>query len=330
MSEVLADLVPEYLEALEARRYSPATVEDRRRQLGRFLRWAGARGIAEPRQVTLPVLESYRLYLHQYRKRDGSPLGWGTQTQMLVAVRGLFAWLTRTRRIQTNPAAELELPRKAHRIPRDVLTAEEAERVMDQPDTSRGLGVRDRAILEVLYSTGIRRAECCGLQLTDVELRRGVLLVREGKGRRDRMVPLGERASEWLDRWLLTRARYVTGEDDGWLFLSTRGRRLAPKRLGELVHRHIEAAAVGKQGSCHLLRHTMATLMLEAGADIRHIQELLGHAALSTTALYTRVSIRQLQDVHRRTHPARRQRTAEDHQRLLSSLAAELQDADEA
>jgi integrase/recombinase XerD len=325
MSETLATLVAEHLTWLEARGYAATTVAARRRHLRRFLAWLADRGITRPGQVTLPVLERYRLHLHERRKADGRPLGWGTQTQMLVAVRALFAWLVRTHRLASNPAAELELPRRAHRLPRDVLTAEEAERILAVPDTTRSLGIRDRAILELLYSTGIRRAECAGLQLADLELGRGVLLVREGKGRRDRFVPIGERAAEWLGRWLDVRTRYVSPPDPGALFLTKRGRAFSPKHLGGLVHRLVEASGIGRSGSCHLFRHTMATLMLEAGADIRHIQAILGHAQLSTTALYTRVSIRQLQDVHRRTHPARTHRTDDDHQQLLSSLAADLQ-----
>jgi integrase/recombinase XerD len=329
VSERLSGLLTEHLTWLEARHYATSTIDARRRQLARFVRWLEDRGVTEPRQVTLPVLERYRLALHRYRKSDGAPLGWHTQAQMLVAVKGLFRWLTRTKRIASNPAAEIELPRRAHRLPRNVLTAEEAELILAVPDTTKAVGVRDRAILEVLYSTGIRRAECASLQLTDLELGRGVLLVREGKGGRDRWVPLGDRAADWMERWLVLRPRYVVPPDEGWLFLTKRGRPLAPKRLGGLVSSYIETSGIGKTGSCHLFRHTMATLMLEAGADVRHIQEILGHAELSTTALYTRVSIGKLQEVHQRTHPARARRTERDHEHLLSSLAAELLEADE-
>lgn len=328
---VFAELLDEHLAWLAARGYARSTREGRRRHLLRFLAWLEAHGVTHPRQVTLPVLERYRLALHHRRKGDGTPLAWGSQAQILVAVKGFFRWLTRTRRIAANPAAELELPRQPRRLPRDVLTAEEAEAVLAQPDTSVSLGVRDRAILELLYSTGIRRAECCALQLCDVELGRGILLVREGKGGRDRYVPLGERAAIWLGRWLTERARYVVEPDDGTfgsMFLTKRGRPIRPKRLSSLVRAYVERAGLGKTGSCHLFRHSMATLMLEAGADIRHIQAILGHAQLSTTAVYTRVSIHHLQDVHRRTHPARSRRTEADHERLLSSLAAELSDAE--
>lgn len=324
----LTELLTEHLAWLAARGYAEHTVDARRRYLLRFLGWLEDHGVTLPGQVALPVLERYRLQLFERRKSDGTPLGWGTQTQELLAVKGLFKWLTLTRRIAANPAAELELPPKRHPIPRGVLTAEETECVLAQPDTTRDMGVRDRAILELLYSTGLRRAECCHLQLHDVELGRLVVLVREGKGGRDRMVPLGERAAGWLERWLTLRGRYVVEPDAGWLFLGKRGRPIRPDRLSTLVRTYIERAGLGKTGSCHLLRHTMATLMLEGGADIRHIQMILGHAELSTTALYTRVSIHQLQEVHKRTHPARLRRTERDHHRLLSSLAAELLDAD--
>ena len=308
----LAALVPDHLNALRARGYAATTVAARRRHLKDFTTWLEDRGITRPGQVTLPVIERYRLHLFERRKRDGAPLGWGSQAQQLLAVKGLFKWLTRAHHVATNPAAELELPRLPKRIPRTVLTAREAELVLAQPDLDEPMGVRDRAILELLYSTGIRRAECSGLQLTDVDLARLVVLVREGKGGRDRYVPLGERAALWLDRYLRqVRPRYVTPPDEGWLFLTKRGRPLAPKRLGSLVSAYVEGAGLGKQGSCHVFRHTMATLMLEGGADVRHIQEILGHAELSTTALYTHLSIGQLQAVHKRTHPARLIRKAD-------------------
>jgi integrase/recombinase XerD len=315
----LAALVPEHLRALRARGYAASTVGDRRRHLRDFTTWLEDRGITRPAQVTLSVIERYRVHLYERRKADGSPLGWGSQALHLTAVKGLFKWLTRQHHVASNPAAELELPRLPKRIPRTVLTAREVELVLEQPDLSEPMGMRDRAILELLYSTGIRRAECCGLVLTDVDLARLVVLVREGKGARDRYVPLGERAALWLDRYLTNvRPRYVTPPDEGnsgnlgRLFLTKRGRGLTPKRLGALVSGYLDAAAIGKRGSCHVFRHTMATLMLEGGADVRHIQEILGHADLSTTALYTHLSIAQLQDVHRRTHPARMKRRTDE------------------
>jgi integrase/recombinase XerD len=264
-----------------------------------------ARGLVEAGAYSLVEIEEYRLHLHRLVGRDGKPLGWGSKVQMLLAIKGLFRWLTLTRHIPSNPAADVELPRRQHRLPRGVLSVREVECVLQQPDLKKPEGLRDRAILELLYSTAIRRSECAGLNLRDLDLDRLILLVRGGKGGRDRYVPVGQRAVDWIERYLReVRPVQISSPDDGHLFASRRRSRLSPKRIGNLVHRHVAAARIGRSGACHLFRHTAATLLLEGGADIRYIQEILGHAQLSTTAIYARVSIRRLQDVHRRCHPA--------------------------
>ena len=301
----MEELAAEHVLWLEARGYAVTTAKARRRQLSRFLGWAATRGVLRPEQYTLPLIEDFRLHLHKQRKQDGAPLGWGSKIQMLLAIKGFFRWLTLTRRVLSNPAADVELPRRQHRLPREILTAEEVEVVLRQPDVETAIGLRDRAVLELLYATGIRRAECGGLHMKDLDLDRLVLFIRDGKGGRDRYVPIGRRAAEWVEMYVLVaRPSFVRSPDDGHLFLSRQRRHLSVKRIGGLTHSHIARAEIGKTGACHLLRHTAATLMLEGGADIRHIQEMLGHTQLSTTALYARVSIRLLQDVHRRTHPA--------------------------
>jgi integrase/recombinase XerD len=165
--------------------------------------------------------------------------------------------------------------------------------------------VRDRAILEVLYSTGIRRRELCELGLYDVDGGRGTVMVRAGKGNKDRVVPIGERALAWVERYVReARPSLVTLPDCGVLFLSRFGSGMSLASLGAKVREYIEEAQVGKKGSCHLFRHTMATQMLERGADVRHIQEILGHADISSTQMYTHVSIKKLKEVHAATHPS--------------------------
>lgn len=299
------DLIQRHTEWLRARGYAAITVKARGRQLERFRRWCTYFAPGELEDYSLLTLEDYRLHLHGRRKANGEPLGWGSKVQMLLAIRGFFKWLTLMKRIPSNPAADVELPRQPARLPRSILTVEEVERVLGQPDLRRREGLRDRVIMETLYSTGIRRAECAHLSLSDLELGRGILLVRSGKGGRDRYVPIGERASGWIDRYLREiRPLQVRSPDDGRLFRSRRRNPLSPKRVGDLTHRHVVRAALGKVGSCHLFRHSMATHLLEGGADIRYIQEILGHAQLSTTAIYARVSIQHLREVHRRCHPA--------------------------
>jgi len=309
-AEPLDALVREHLGALETLGYSSSTVRSRRCNLRHFHTWCEGRGINEAHEITLPVLERYRTSLYHARQKNGQPLGWGAQAQKLVAIKGLLKWLTRTHRLSCNPAADLELPRQPRHLPGAVLTAQESERVLAQPDIRHVLGLRDRALLEVLYSTGIRRSELVHLKLTDLDPSRGTLFIREGKGKRDRMVPIGERAIRWILAYLdQARPQLLTPPDRGVLFLTRRGRRMRLAHMSELVRRYIEGSGIGKKGSCHPFRHTMATLLLEGGADIRDIQEMLGHAQLSTTQLYTRVSIARLKRVHERAHPARLPRT---------------------
>jgi integrase/recombinase XerD len=195
------------------------------------------------------------------------------------------------------------------RLPRAVLTAREMEQVLALADTSTAIGLRDRAMMEVLYSTGMRRMEVANLELGDVDAERCVVLIREGKGRKDRLLPLGERALHWVQEYLArSRPQLAWDLRDATLFLGNEGRALSLAWLSRIVALYVERASLGKHGGPHLIRHTMATLMLEGGADIRFIQAMLGHVELSTTQIYTQVAIRQLQQVHAATHPAARRR----------------------
>lgn len=301
----LAALIPVHLAGLAALNYAPSTLRSRRSSLGHFLTWATERGLTTPRQLTLAVLESYQQALSLGRRADGTRRTWGTQAEQLVALKGLLKWCTRTHRLRHNPAQELRLPRRPQRLPRTVLSADEVERVLAQCDLTDPLGLRDRALLETLYSTGIRRLEAIHLHLSDLDVARGVVLIREGKGQRDRVVPIGARALQWIERYCDdARPLLMVSPDPGTLFLTRRGKALRPNRLTERVHAYIHAAGLGKEGSCHVFRHTVATLLLEHGADVRHVQEILGHAQLSTTARYTHVAITTLKRVHQRTHPA--------------------------
>ena len=204
------------------------------------------------------------------------------------------------------------MPRMERRLPKHVLTTAEVEQVLNTPDLQTDVGVRDRAMLETLYSTGMRRMELVGLKLFDVDIERGTVMIRQGKGRKDRMIPIGERALAWIARYRdEVRPQWALAQDDGILFLTMQGESLSLNRLTQMVREYIEAAQIGKQGSCHLFRHTMATLMLENGADTRVIQAILGHASLESTQIYTQVSIRHLREVHAATHPGRLAREGE-------------------
>jgi integrase/recombinase XerD len=260
--------------------------------------WAAPRGITRPAEITLPVLERYREALFQRGSRSA-------QAQALAALKQWLGWAARMRHVASNPATELTLPRPGRRLPASVLTHEEAERVLARPDTSTPTGLRDRAILEVLYSCGIRRGELVALRLCDVDTSSLCLRIRHGKGDKERIVPIGRRALGWVDLYLChARPRLAKLPDGGVLFLTRRGGALRANRLTERMRGYVVAAGISKGGACHVFRHTAATLMLEGGADIRAVQEILGHAELSTTQIYTHVSIRRLREVHARTHPA--------------------------
>src|SRR5882724_7603722 len=284
---------------------SAQTIETRKRALKRFIAWCDERDLVHPKDVTLPILERYQRYLYHYRKPNGAPLTFGSQQTLLAPLKGFFQWAARERHLLYNPASELLLPRLPRRLPHHILSISDIESILNQPDLGTPSGVRDRAMLEALYSSGIRRMELVHLCLYDVDTRGGSLTVRAGKGGRDRVVPLGERAAAWLDRYLEeVRPVLITGHDEGVCFLTDFGEPFAKNRLGDLVKRYVEGAGLKVIGSCHLFRHAMATHMLDNGADIRYIQAILGHNDLDTTAIYTQVSIHKLKAVHANTHPA--------------------------
>jgi integrase/recombinase XerD len=300
----LVALMRLYADALLARGSAPRTVDGIVWSLSHFVLWTQERAVTRAAEVTKPMIDRYQRHLFHYRSEAGRPISLRTQHQRLGYVQRFFRWLSRNNYLLANPAADIELPRLPERLPRDVLTVEETERILAVPDLTTPFGLRDRVILELLYSTGIRRSEIAHLRNYDLDFSGGTLLVREGKGKKDRRVPLGERAIAWLDKYLSdVRPDLAIEPDDGALFLSYKGTGLHLEVIGDIVRRTIDAAGITKQGACHMFRHTAATLMLENGADIRFIQEFLGHAKLDTTQIYTRVSIQKLKQIHAATHP---------------------------
>jgi len=295
----------EYLLWMKVHNYADTTISCRERYLGYFICFAKARGITDALAVSFELLQEYQRELFAHRKRDGEPLSFGTQAQRLVPVAQFFSWLRRTGGIGANPAADLTMPRPDRRLPEATLSAPEMAELLRIPDVSKPLGLRDRAVLEVFYSCALRRAELIDLCVRDVDFERGTVFVRCGKGAKDRYVPIGERALFWLRLYTeLARPGFIGDEPRDQLFVSSVGTPLCADWLSRKIRRYLALAGIDKQGSCHLLRHTVATLMLEGGADIRYVAEMLGHARLETTQRYTRVSIDRLRVVHAATHPA--------------------------
>ena len=304
-SGTLASLTDHWLSHLEARNYSPRTLDMHKWALKTFLQWTQERELTTPVKITRPHLESFQRWLHRYRQKNGNPLAINTQRQRLSAIQRLFAHLTKKNHIPANPAADLELPRKPyHRLPKG-LTRQELAIVLNVPNITDPLGIRDRAILETLYATAARRSELVNLDLQDLDSSARTIHIRQGKGGKSRLVPVAKNALHWLQRYLeKTRPLLTISTTEQALFLSGYGSRLSATYLGNWVTKTITAADINKQGSCHLFRHSCATHMLENGADIRLIQQLLGHANLDTTSIYTEVAITHLKEVYGRTHPS--------------------------
>lgn len=269
-----------------------------------FVAWCKLQQVGLVCEVTPEVLAEYPRWLHRYRQKNGQPLAATSRLAKLIPLRGWFKWLARTWQLAFDPSQGLELPAAARSLPRHLPTLQDVEAVLASPNLRLATGLRDRALLELLFATGIRRMEVAGARLADLDLQRGLLLVRCGKGRKDRMVPLGERATYWLRRYVEeARPALTRRPEEAAVFVGSGGRPLSLNWLSTLVARHVRAALPGRPGSCHLLRHAMETMMLEGGADIRYIQLMLGHAQLVTTQIYTHVAIGRLQAVHATCHP---------------------------
>ena len=305
-------LVRQYADDL-ALRYAERTVPEYVAHVRAFLAWLDARHLTLP-AVTRADLQRYQAELFALRKRNGTPYSAGFQVNRLSALKSFFGFLVRRQLLLADPTAGLERPRLETRLPRAVLTAREARRIVEAPRGRTPLRLRDRAILETLYATGIRASELIQLSPFDVDPADGVLRVVRGKGGKDRHVPLTRAAATAIEVYLahgrpelLATKRSASGiypaKASKRLFLSPRGGVLYRATLDKLVHRWAKHARIKKRVTAHVFRHSVATQLLKRGADIRHIQVLLGHASLATTERYTRVEISDLQSVVKRAHP---------------------------
>lgn len=298
----LAALVARYVEELRARRYSDSSLEKVQLELPRLIHLLRENGVTNAREVSEAHLVAYARHLERRTTRRGTPLAAASRASTLSTVRRFFSFLASRGVVLRDPARGIPLPRST-RLPRGILTEAQARRLVAAPFPGSRIGRRDRAILELLYGTGIRLGEAARAGVTDLDLRQRVLLVRSGKGKKDRIVPVPARAAMALDRYLGESRPELVKRGDSALFVSRHGGRLSHVGLRAIVKRH--GRAIDVELSPHVLRHTCATHLLRGGADIRHVQELLGHRCLSTTALYTRVAIEDLRQLIARAHPRR-------------------------
>jgi integrase/recombinase XerD len=303
-----ASLLAAYLEDLRVRRFSLALQKHVARILPRLVAFLRSKRIGDVRRVDEARLVAFARELAETPSCRGRALAPASLATYVATLRGFFAFLERRGDILRNPALVLELP-KIRRLPRAVLTERQARRLMNTPETHWPLGCRDRATLELLYGTGIRVGECERLDTTDLDLSPGTVLIRDGKGKRDRVVPLTGRAARALGVYLReSRPVLVRRQTPGALFLARGGRRLQRQSIERLVRVHARSAGIETRVTPHALRHACATHLLRGGADVRHVQALLGHRSLNTTARYTRVEVSDLRAMIERAHPRERPR----------------------
>jgi integrase/recombinase XerD len=312
--KLMAERFSEWLEAIN---YSPKTRVNYTRDVKLFFTWLNENTVINSIvEVTPAQLQQYQIWLHNFerhqdngngatKEKEAKRLSVGTQANRLAAVRKFFSWLLSEQQIAYNPASTLQLPKQPQRLPRGILTRAEARRLIEATPTTKPRDIRDRAILETLYATGIRRAELLALTIYDVDLQTATLRIEHGKGNTKRVVPLTQSAIVALKLYL-EKARSLFAHEAGQvrLFVSSRsGGPLDDDDIVRIVAKASTRAGIRKHVTPHTLRHTCATHLLKGRADIRQIQKLLGHRRLSSTEVYTRVELTDLHEVIARCHP---------------------------
>ncbi|RLC05678.1 MAG: site-specific tyrosine recombinase XerD [Deltaproteobacteria bacterium] len=293
---------------LRARNFKKKTIKGYLQQIKRFYRYLRRElGITDLAQVTREVILGYQQYLVTAKSDRGQPYTVPTQSTYLGSLRTFYRFMVRYDHVLYDPTTLMELPRQDRRLPREILTKKEVQRLLAQPDIATLQGYRDRVAIEIFYATGIRVSELCGLDVYDVDVGKGTLMIRDGKGSKDRVVPMTATASEFTEGYMQKiRPKFLRGRSDAALILRNNGSRMDKFTMLWIVQRYAKWAKIKKNVTCHGLRHTCATHLLEQGVNIRYIQQLLGHESLETTQIYTRVDISSLKKAHQKHHPRER------------------------
>ena len=300
----LDELLHRFQGDLQIRNYSARTVTDYGYNLALLFQFLEQRQITDIQSVTSATLADFQRWVYYQPTKQGTPRGVLNQNGILAAVKSFCRFLKVEGYLAADPAEGIEYAREPRSLPRNVLTPQEAKRIIEAVDTTTVLGYRDRTILEVLYATGIRNEELRNLTVADVNLEEGLLRVNHGKGGKDRVTPLGQMASRFLDTYINGIRPQLLGERHGdRLFLSFRGNPIDAHSVGDLVKRHAKLARVKKHVTPHVWRHTCATHLVKNNANLRHVQDLLGHGSLATTERYLRLTIADLKEAHARFHP---------------------------
>jgi integrase/recombinase XerD len=297
-------LIERYRQELEILNFSPRTIVGRVLHLRRFAKFLGEQNITEVATITSGTLADHQRDLFYLPTSRGSARSVSYQNQAMHALRSFFRFLKIEGYVAQDVAGALPLARTPHTLPRTILTPEEARKVIETPDTGCLLGYRDRTILETLYATGIRKSELMNLTVNDVNLEETVLRINGGKFNKDRVVPLTRLACSFLETYLKAiRPALLQGRGSDRVFISQRAAPLSKNALGELVEKYARQAGLSKHVTCHIWRHSCATHLVKNKANLRHVQELLGHRDLSTTERYLHLTITDLKEAHRQCHP---------------------------
>jgi integrase/recombinase XerD len=298
-----------YRQHLEVTGFAPETIKRYAYFLDHFFAWLDDQGISKIDMVTKDAIQDYQADLHDVVNQRGEPNSVFHQNNALKALKSFFGFLAESNYLVSDPSRDVSYARTPKRLPRSILTGPEVKKIIHAPNTKTATGYRDRTIFEVFYSTGIRRNELINLEVPDVDYHEGFVRVNSGKGNKDRVVPIGKIACRYVENYIkAVRPILVKDPADNHLFLTVNGTRISENRIWELVKIYSKRTKINKNVTTHTFRHTCATLMLRNKANIRHIQELLGHSSLESTQVYTRVSITDLKEVHARCHPREKDR----------------------
>jgi integrase/recombinase XerD len=301
---LLTDAIRHYLNALLAQGSSLSTRINAKGALGHMQRFLSHLQVHTVAQLHHDALLQWREEIAWHTTAKGTPLAARSQGELLGHLRAWCRWLVREEYLLIDPSARILNPKKPQQLPRAMLERTEIVTLLKQPDLRTLTGYRNRVILEVLYSTALRRMEIANLKVYDVEPHSGYLTVRQGKGGKDRVVPLGAQVCRLMESYLLgIRCAWVQAQKTDYLFLNRWGQRMDPNAVWAVVHKYAKLAGIKKPVSTHTLRHACATHMLRNGAPVRYLQEMLGHQSLETTQGYTQVTINDLRAAHAQFHP---------------------------
>jgi integrase/recombinase XerD len=300
----IKDVIPAYMKHMKIAGRSVLTLRAIRYDLQGFLRFLESEKVFHVEDLAREIVETYQQELSFHLTAKGNLLSPVSQSRMLTMVRGFTRFLKEKDYLLYDAGAAIKLPRKPQRLPRGILSNEDVRRLLNAEDMHTNKGYRDRIILEILYDTGIRRAEVSDIRTRDIDLDAGYILIH-GKGNKDRVVPLSKRVCEMTRSYVLAvRPCFIDGADPGYLILSYQGKRMGERSVWKTVRHYAHTAGIKNKVSTHTLRHTCATHMLRNGAPVRHLQEMLGHESLDSTQIYARVTINDLKEVHAKYHPS--------------------------